>query len=283
MVSDAAGSAAASRDWRRELDARLPPEREVRERNAAITATYASWYRRHPSLFKWAGVAAFASRQVGLALAPFRSTEILDELKDELLERLGIERHDDLALSHELDLIRQTNNLVFADIGWAHAAFIEGGGLAAVEAGLASQSRHGLMLEGFREIESGRVMLLDPAADHTAAQNRIWRGNELLLQHEQSVTVQDQFAKFNRPFTILLDVVTSLDFGAGELLAAARTAASFAAFMASHGRLAADVTHMADRWYWVKNEVLPLWRLLDSSDPDLPQRVDRLIAAGTPV
>lgn len=283
MVSDSAGSAAPERDWQREVLARLPPETRVRERNAAITATYASWYRRHPAFFKWAGVAAFASRQVGLALAPFRSTEFLHELKEELLGRLGIEKLDGLALSRELDLIRQTNNLVFADIGWAHAAFVEGGGLAAVEAGLASQPRHELMLEGFREIERGRGMLADPAVEPGAAQARIWRGNELLLHHEQSVTVQDQFAKFDRPFTILLDVVTSLDFGAGEPLAALRTVSSFAAFMLSEFRWSADVTRLSDRWHWVKFDVLPLWRLLDASDPDLPERVDRLIADGAPI
>jgi hypothetical protein len=280
VVSDA-GEETLER-WRSDVLSVLPSEKHVRERNAAITATYASWYRRHPSFFKWAGVAAFASRQVGLALAPFESTSLVERVKDSVLESLGIEPSEKLALSHELDLIRQTNNMVFADVGWAHAAFAaEGGGLAAVEAGLAGQPRHALMLEGFRELERGRQMLLDASADRAAASAHIWRGNELLLEHEQSVTVQDQFKKFNRPFTILLDVVTSIDFGAGEPLAAARTISSFAAFMLAEFRWSADVTRLADRWHWVKFDVLPLWRLLDSSDPGLSQRVDRLIAAGS--
>ncbi len=37
------------RDWRCALRARLPPETQVRERDAAISATYAAWYRRHPA------------------------------------------------------------------------------------------------------------------------------------------------------------------------------------------------------------------------------------------
>lgn len=277
MVSDAD---TLRRRWQAEVEARLPPETRVRERNAAITASYALWYRRFPALFKWAGAAAFASRQVGLALAPFRSAALLHDLKQELLDRLELEEQEGLALSHELDLIRQTNNQIFADVGWAHAAFVaEGGGLAAVEAGFAGQARHELALEGFREIERARQLLADPAGNRAAAQALAWRGNELLLQHEQSVTVQDQFAKFSRPFTILLDIVTSLDFGAGEVHAG-RTVSSFAAFMLSESRWSADVTRLADRWHWVKYDVLPLWRLIDASDPELPARIDRLIRAG---
>ncbi len=280
MSDSAAGT--PQRDWRAELEARLPPQHQVRARNAAITATYAAWYRRHPAIFKWAGMAAFASRQVGIALVPFRPAEAMDELGDELRKELGL-AGEGLELGRDLDLIRQTNNQVFADVGWAHAALVGGGGFAAIEAGLAGESRHELMLEGFREIWAGRNQLADPTADRAAAQARIWRGNELLLQHEQSVTVQDQFAKFERPFTILLDVVTSLDFGAGDPLEALRTVSSFAAFMLTEFRFAADVTRFADRWHWVKHDVLPLWRVLDANDPDLIRRIDRLIAAGGPV
>jgi hypothetical protein len=280
-VSDSAPTT-PQRDWRRELEARLPPESQVRARNAAITATYASWYRRHPAIFKWAGMAAFASRQVGIALVPFGAAELVDGIRDELREELGLDR-ERFDLGHDLDLIRQTNNQVFADVGWAHAALVGGGGLAAIEAGLAGESRHEQMLEGFREIWAGRTLLADPSADRAAAQARIWRGNELLLRHEQSVTVQDQFAKFERPFTILLDVVTSLDFGAGDPIDALRTVSSFAAFMLTEFRFSADVTRFEDRWHWVKHDVLPLWKVLDANDPGLPARVDRLIAAGRPV
>jgi hypothetical protein len=193
---------------------------------------------------------------------------------------MGLGRHKGLALSHELDLIRQTNNMVFADVGWAHAAFVGGGGLAAVEAGLAGESRHERMLAGFREIDAGQRLLGGSPAERATAQAHIWRGNELLLEHEQSVTVQDQFERFDKPFTILLDIVTSLDFGAGDALAAVRTVSSFMAFMLAELRWSADVTRFADRWHWIKYDVLPLWKLLDSSDSGLPQRMDRLIADG---
>jgi len=270
-------------EWETEVLSRLPAEEHARARNAAITATYASWYRRYPSFFKWAGMAAFASRQVGIALAPLAASSLADRVRDSVLESLGIEPPDELVLTRELDLIRQTNNQVFADVGWAHAAFVaEDGGLAAVERGLSGQPRHERMLEGFREIERGRRMLQDAGSDRAAAQEHVWRGNELLLEHEQSVTVQDQFAKLDKPFTVLLDVVTSIDFGAGEPVAGARTISSFAAFMLSELRWPADVTRFEDRWHWVKADVLPQWRRLDSSDPQLPQRIDRLIAAGSP-
>ena len=118
MVSDsAAGTAAAAvrARWATPLLASLPAEQKVRERNAAITGRYASWYRGHTPLCKWAGAAAFASHQVGVALAPFPSASLFDKLTDAVLDDLHIDQLDGWALSHELDLIRETNNLVFHD------------------------------------------------------------------------------------------------------------------------------------------------------------------------
>ncbi len=67
--------------WQRKAEAKLPPEHDVVARNEAITGTYARWYTAQP-LFKWAGMAAFSSHRVGLALFPYRTQLDADLLGD---------------------------------------------------------------------------------------------------------------------------------------------------------------------------------------------------------
>src|SRR5712692_10230726 len=128
--------------WKARAQARLPPIGDVVERNLAITAAYAGWYLRGHTLFKWAGMAAFASHHVGMA---FRSAALR-------------------AIIPDLDRIREVNNLIYDDIGWAHLAY-QTGGIAAIEEALrpetARERRAGrpagnIMLEAFRSIERGR-------------------------------------------------------------------------------------------------------------------------------
>src|SRR5207245_284178 len=132
-------------------------------RNAAITATYAGWYLRNRSLFKWAGMAAFASHQVGVAL--------------------GIDRITGNVVP-DLDIVRETNNLVYDDIAWAHLAYEAGRSLAVEEALAAAapkvRTRYSLLLNGFRLIDEGRDRIATGAT--TAGRGLVWKGNLLLLQ-----------------------------------------------------------------------------------------------------
>ena len=57
-------------DWKANLEARLPDYEMVLIRNKTISANYAALYQRAPKLYKWAGMAAFASYQVGMVLLP---------------------------------------------------------------------------------------------------------------------------------------------------------------------------------------------------------------------
>ena len=65
------------RRWKEQAQQQIPPPGAVRERNAAITARYATFFLESQPLFKWAGLAVFASHQVGLALLPY-DCELLD-------------------------------------------------------------------------------------------------------------------------------------------------------------------------------------------------------------
>src|SRR5712692_8061018 len=171
--------------WKALAQARLPPVGDVVERNRAITAEYAGWYLRRHELFKWAGMAAFASHHVGMA---FRSAALR-------------------AIIPDLERIRHINNLIYADIGWAHLAY-ETEGIAAIEEALGPKAtprrRSGrpaksIMLEAFRSIERGRRQIEAGQAD--AGRKLVWQGNLLLLKHEQFDTVQPEFTKLSREFS----------------------------------------------------------------------------------
>src|SRR5262245_49474608 len=58
--------------WKALADGLLTNEACVFHRNLEISAYYAWMYKLRPECFKWAGMAAFASYHVRLALVPFR-------------------------------------------------------------------------------------------------------------------------------------------------------------------------------------------------------------------
>ena len=270
--------------WWKRLQDSLPPEESVIERNRAITAQYAQWYLASPELLKWAGVAAFASHRVGFSLLPYKliikdgkAISVADTLDDSV---------DQLVLLRDLDLIRQTNNLVFADIGWAHLAYLSpGGGIEVIEAAAAQDDAVApALVEGFREIEMGRQLLTSSDTSRSLADAHIWKGNFLLLRHEQFVTVQRQFDQLEKGFTIFLSLVTTTDFDANNLTMDWRTHTSFYKYMWTQGlfmlartRSWPDITNVHHRWHWISRRVFPLWRRVDSTDRTLRRKMNRMI------
>ncbi len=268
------GSNQTRAHWQGILADRLPPETEVLRRNAAITASYARWYQQHPQLFKWSGAAAFASHRVGLALKPFvlqmgpkPFTKIVDKMAS--VGKLK-------ALVEDLELIRVTNNFVWADIGWVHEAYAApSGGLAAIEDGLSDSPTHARLLEGFRTIERGRGMPRDTPAQRAQAEAIVWQGNALLLEHEQKVTVQAQFAKMRDRFRVFMSLATSMDFDANNLEIDLEGHTSFATFMVSQG-FKPNIADVDQRWFWVEHRFLPKWREAESGDPGIASAIDKL-------
>ena len=255
-------------EWQTELEQLLKvPEEEVLRRNAAITAQYATWYTAHPDVFKWAGAAAFASDRVGLILAFHKAFAVTDKAIKSTADFLSKEK-EAVPGSHDLNVIRQTNNAVFADIGWAHLAYSSpAGGLGAVEAGLPVDS---LMLEGFKTIDRGK---------QSAAEDLIWQGNLLLLKHEQSVTVQAHFARLQQPvFKQFLSSATDIDFDANNFQVDPKTHTSFHQYILPFLPLGAlpDITNFEQRWRWVENEVWRIWKTVETTDQTLPNKMAML-------
>jgi len=150
----------------------LPNERGccAFHRNLEISSRYAWLYKFLPAYFKRAGMAAFASHHARLALFPFR----LDRDRTGYVDIPRSLSRQRALLMADVNTIRETNNAIFDDIFWAHLAYATA-------------------LAGFEAIDRGRRVLEDPTAPAAArrtAEDRIWEGNVLLLEHEQRALVQ---------------------------------------------------------------------------------------------
>lgn len=264
--------------WQALAESRLPPKDQIVARNAAITATYARWYVQRPDLLKWAGMAAFASHRVGLALLPFRF-HVLDDVIDSVSKMFkGITGSH--SVLQDLGLIRDTNNMVFHDIGWAHVAYMTPeGGIEAVEACAGGDPDSSLLVEGFRTIDRGRRML-EGQQQRDEGMRLVWAGNQLLLQQEQERIVQRQFEQCDVDLRIFLTVATIMNFSSNYVDPDLDESTSFPEFISTQGRAllqklkqGPNITCWEQRWYWVENAVLPLWKKVEASDKRLNQKL----------
>jgi hypothetical protein len=269
-------------EWIEQLESGLPPKERIVERNAAITAQYAAWYLQKPELFKWAGMAAFASRQVGVALA---FSEMIHEPDQLVIQEEGQDESFSFdpgrlfrsALNNffsvpsfllsvgaqqlflaDLDEIRRGNNDIFSDIAWAHAAYLELG-IGEIEKNCVGEKDE-YMLTGFRMIDEG-LRMLEQRGNQEEARRMIWDGNVLLLRHEQLNTLQPVFDAISQQGRIVISFGSELDFsGAVE-----NVKASFSSFSGYFETLSGvkSVTDRDHRWQWIEKDVLPAWERVD--------------------
>jgi hypothetical protein len=268
-------------EWIEQLESGLPPKERIVDRNIAITAHYAAWYLQKPELFKWSGMAAFASRQVGIALAFSELMHAPDQIvvQEETpdqgfsfdpgkLFRSAVNTlfsvpsfmHSvaarQLFLS-DLDEIRRGNNNIYADIAWAHAAYLESG-ITEIEKNCGREEDE-YMLKGFRMIDEGALML--KKGGNEDARRMIREGNVLLLRHEQLNTLQPVFDAISQQGRIVVSFGSELDFsGAVE-----NVKASFSSYSGYFETLTGNrsVTDREQRWQWIENDVLPAWEKVD--------------------
>jgi hypothetical protein len=256
--------------WKEQAQRALPEPGLVRERNAAITTRYATFFVEAQPLFKWSGLAVFASHQVGLALLPYDCVLLESDIGEWRDPKLNIPVP---LVGQELELLRKTNNKVYDDIAWAHLAYLSpDGGLAAVEAGLQDVPTHCRMLQGFQKIDEGRRLLESPRS--AEANSLIWQGNRLLLEHEQVVMVQPAFAAMDPAFEFALTQATMLAFETHNFSLFMRYRTFFSLFMYTHGLPVLLRTHalpelrvLEHRWFWITKSALALWQRINQN-PD---------------
>jgi hypothetical protein len=247
--------------WRQELEAELPALERYADRNRVITARYAGWYLEHPHIFKWAGMASFASRQVGLAILMAELLTKPERIEADALllslHRFGADR----LLLADFEEIRQGNNNIYRDIAWAHAAYIAGGMDELMAC--ASETEDAKLITGFDIIDRGRELLRLNENDDEG-ERLVWEGNLFLLRHEQVDVLQPVFDRLSPAGRLMASFGSELDFS-GSVLPDFRCRTSFSSFHGYFETLAGlkSVTNPADRWQWVEKSVIPAWQSAD--------------------
>lgn len=254
-------------EWQALAEKMLTPQACVFVRNLEISSLYAQLYQRHPNLYKWAGMAAFASYHVRIALWPMKLRSHAGYVDlDRVREKARFSLDD-------IDLVRRTNNAIFEDIFWAHLVY-DGSesGLKQLRAILADSDRDQSLLRGFEEIERARRAGLQ--GDSVEAQEAVWRGNVALLEHEQREVVQQHFERMTCRFARLFSIGSTLDFEAQSPGEKIRYLTSFYVFMWTRGLPQVlrswslpRVTRLVDRWNWILRSIVPRFRRFESS-PD---------------
>jgi hypothetical protein len=272
--------------YKQRAEALLPPESDVVARNRAITATYAELYRGRRSLFKWSGMAAFASHRVGIALLPFEVSSWLGHAAH------FVPRHPKLAtlddVDEDLNLLRVTNNRVYESSAWAHLAFDElrDDGARVLDLS-ATQAELRLFRSGFERLgrASRRLRQGEPLR---VVLPEIWRGNTEILRFEQEVTVQAGFERFRPTFRTFLTWAMSMEFDGDNRKIELDTLSYFPSFMWTSGlsvlaktRSVPRVYHLEHRWHWIEHRLLPLWKRVDA-EPDVEAKMLRLQALKDP-
>jgi len=265
-------------DWCAIIDRHLPPVDQLVARNRAITAAYASWYLRQPWLFRWAGLAAFASAQVGIGIAlaeQLRSPQRLiansaylptnptiSDLLGELVGRGGNVALMMPVLLHatatdqlltDLLIIKQANDAIFRDTGWAHLAYIYGG-LAELERCIA-KSDHAI-LTAFRLLDEGAQLLCKPAT-FTQGWELVNQATITLLRHEQMTILPPYMAQLSGIGRLIASIGTWMDFTGGGPIGGP----SFPTFFGLPAVLSGirSIANTTDRWMWIERDLLPTW------------------------
>ncbi|MEM6724985.1 MAG: hypothetical protein AAF598_13180, partial [Bacteroidota bacterium] len=157
-------------DWKANLEARLPAYERVIARNKIISGNYAALYQKAPRLYKWAGMAAFASHHVGMALLPL----VVNKAKIKGPKELSPE--GERGWSDDLNLLRILNNAIFDDIGWVHELYLDPKvGLDGLTNLLSGDEHYQGILEAFQMIDQGKQVM--EAGNEEAGQAIIWKAN----------------------------------------------------------------------------------------------------------
>jgi hypothetical protein len=236
----------------------LATEDRILERNTQISSSYAALYLRHPILFKWSGMAAFASQHVRKLLWLKASSE-RDHASAAMLSRL-------MSII-ELETIREINNAIPDDVFWAHLLY-DGceDGAARVTAMVQGTTMEPLA-EEFAPIDTGRKRLED---GDEGGRDTIVLGNITLLRYEQESVVQPHLSRLSCTFARGFSLGSSLNYEPKGIIDCLRYCSSFYAFMLLRkwvrlvrSRSLPRLDLLEHRWAWIERVLLPKFIALE--------------------
>jgi hypothetical protein len=263
----------------------MPPELEVGAHCRAIVARYAQFYRAHPDIYQWAGAAAFAVHQVGLALMPYEF-EIFEGKVTNVGEDYG-HPHGREVLFNDLNHMRRAANAFFGEVGWALEAYVApDGGLAAIDAGTDNDAGYASLRAAFTKIDEGR-RLRASASTKAEGDALIWKASLDIEYFAQSGVLQTFFASMGEKFDLSMTTFTMMNFQPYSFGFKLWKVTFFDLFMWTAGLPMAVLTLalpnlklLDHRWLWVRTRVFPIWKTVIARDPDLAKNIAALIRAG---
>lgn len=253
----------------------LPPEEQVIKRNRTITTYYAQLYKKEPLLYKWAGMAAFASFHIG------------EKLQFWNWENSGIKplsftcKKKSRSLEDDFQIIRIINNKIFLEIGWIHLAFAQMD-FKVFQSLLQTKDRHPIIIQAFEKLNSAREQVRQVGYSNSI-NNIIWEANTEILWHEQSEVVQPMFDKLSDLFSHAMTFFASFDYKINHQQTGWKACSRFILFMIFNGFnlvkknwLIPEVTNLEHRWHWISNDLLKKWRIVESDGQLITSEINLL-------
>ena len=252
----------------------LPPETEVIKRNRTITTYYAQLYQNEPQMYKWAGMAAFASFHIGERLQMF-------DWQPADVETFVLGEKKSLSLENDFQIIRYINNTIFEEIGWVHLAYSQMN-FDSFKTLLIERKRHPLIIGAFEKLHRASELLKieKPSA---ATEGLIWQANKEILWHEQSEVVQPLFDQLSEFFSSAMTFFASFDYEINHIKTSYKTRSRFILFMIFRGLwyirkdgFIPDVTNLEHRWYWISHDLLKKWQKIEAKNILLAKEIEYL-------
>lgn len=268
--------------WKALVEGILVDERCTVHRNRQISSAYAWAYMALPSIFKWAGMAAIASHHVRVALLPLHIATAVKDFSGHM-DRPGRWQ----VLAEDVKKIRGTNNDIFDDLFWVHLAYVTSeDGINLLRALLRNERQYAPILAGFEALDQGRRLLDDTTVSPAArarAQDLVWEGTLLLLEHEQRFVVQPNFDRLSPRCAWVVSMGSATAFDSRGPSRAIKLFTSFYLYTLVRprprgldGGMLPLITNYDDRWRWLVSSVVPRFQRVDT-DPHVIRAILRRI------
>ena len=258
-------------EYKRKFEEKLPEEKDVIKRNKVISSIYAGFYLDSPDIFKWAGMAAFASNHVGIGLLPYHLKGFdLMSLEDSCSKK---------GLINDFNLLRHINNRIYDDIAWTHQAYVDGG-ISLLEDIIGDDVHYSTMLLAWKNLDHA---VNEKNISDDERMIKIWSANTQLLRHEQEIVVQPMFDRFGAIFKRLLTLCASLDFNPNHFKTNFKYHSSFLWYtyrrqfgLLKESNFLPDLTKFNQRWTWLDNRVVSNWVDSEKYDKKLLTKVETI-------
>ena len=222
------------------------------QRNTRLTGAYADMYMANEETNKWAGMASYASDLVGVGIG---GTTVAGAIP-------GIPKGMDMAgIDNKKlhDLLAKGNAGVYDDLMWQHMAMQEGGIGQMREA-----AKHGEIppeqMAGWEKIAAGNTALQDAKKSGdkeaiAAANDKIWGGNNTLLQFEQQKFLQNLVYDESPEARALFKQISP------GMISPVPGGTSFINSRDKNGQTGTpDVADADQRWDWINKTMAPEYR-----------------------